>query len=325
MIDEPDRAGFAYGTLPGHPESGIEQFTVTRTATGLVRCHLDVVSRPAAWYARLGAPVSRLVQELITRRYLRALSAPPARSSAARLPVHRICSPTTSVGPQLLPAHDVSRCRTTGDAGPRRPSAAQAVIVALRDLGAAGGSRRCGPRPAASQRCSEGPEPAAHHQRGQSPVPPPRFCFTVGMHYEDPQTGLWSFGVKAGSKYLGASRADFVLEVESRLKRFVEQEDISQWHDGYEIRDGFSSFFLRDEGDGFVIEVPDFWQNPEHDRTEDLSDPRHRAPTGGDRRDCRSSAGTTGALSRPRLRPGGLAEGVRRADDPGSLRPFDPG
>ncbi|MGO1896783.1 MAG: DUF1990 family protein, partial [Brachybacterium sp.] len=82
----------------------------TRTATGLVRFHLDVVSRPAAWYARVGAPVSRLVQEHITRRYLRALSAPPARSSAARLPVHRICSPTTSVGPQLLPAHDVSRC-----------------------------------------------------------------------------------------------------------------------------------------------------------------------------------------------------------------------
>ena len=110
VIDEPDRAGFAYGTLPGHPESGIEQFTLTRTATGLVRFHLDVVSRPAAWYARVGAPVSRLVQEHITRRYLRALSAPPARSSAARLPVHRICSPTTSVGPQLLPAHDVSRC-----------------------------------------------------------------------------------------------------------------------------------------------------------------------------------------------------------------------
>ena len=78
VIEEPDRAGFAYATLPGHPESGIEEFTVTRTATGQVRFHLDVVSRPATWYARLGAPVSRLVQELITRRYLRALSTPPA-------------------------------------------------------------------------------------------------------------------------------------------------------------------------------------------------------------------------------------------------------
>ena len=76
VIDAPDRAGFTYGTLPGHPESGIEQFTLTRTATGLVRFHLDVVSRPATWYARLGAPVTRLVQELVTRRYLRALSSP---------------------------------------------------------------------------------------------------------------------------------------------------------------------------------------------------------------------------------------------------------
>ncbi|MGP9680815.1 DUF1990 domain-containing protein [Brachybacterium sp. AOP3-A1-3] len=79
VIDEPDRAGFAYGTLPGHPETGIEEFTVTRTATGVVRFHLDAVSRPAAWYARLGAPFSRLLQELVTRRYLRALSL-PARS-----------------------------------------------------------------------------------------------------------------------------------------------------------------------------------------------------------------------------------------------------
>lgn len=79
VIEEPDRAGFAYATLPGHPESGIEQFTLTRTATGLVRFHLDVVSKPAAWYARLGAPITRRVQEIVTRRYLRALSAPPPR------------------------------------------------------------------------------------------------------------------------------------------------------------------------------------------------------------------------------------------------------
>ncbi|GAA1290894.1 DUF1990 domain-containing protein [Brachybacterium alimentarium] len=79
VIDEPDRAGFAYGTLPGHPESGIEQFTVTRTATGTVGFHLDVVSKPATWYARLGAPLSRIAQEIITRRYLRALSLPARR------------------------------------------------------------------------------------------------------------------------------------------------------------------------------------------------------------------------------------------------------
>ena len=74
VIDEPDRAGFAYGTLPGHPEAGIEQFLLTCTPTGLVRLHLDAVSRPATWYARLGAPVARLVQSRVTTRYLRALT-----------------------------------------------------------------------------------------------------------------------------------------------------------------------------------------------------------------------------------------------------------
>lgn len=39
-IDEPDRQGFAYGTLPGHPESGIEQFTLTRR-------YLRALSTPA--------------------------------------------------------------------------------------------------------------------------------------------------------------------------------------------------------------------------------------------------------------------------------------
>ena len=28
VVDEPDRRGFAYGTLPGHPESGEELFLV---------------------------------------------------------------------------------------------------------------------------------------------------------------------------------------------------------------------------------------------------------------------------------------------------------
>lgn len=31
LIDESDRQGFAYGTLPGHPESGEETFVVQRT------------------------------------------------------------------------------------------------------------------------------------------------------------------------------------------------------------------------------------------------------------------------------------------------------
>lgn len=33
-VDGPDRAGFAYGTLPGHPERGEEAFVLDRTAAG---------------------------------------------------------------------------------------------------------------------------------------------------------------------------------------------------------------------------------------------------------------------------------------------------
>lgn len=68
----PDRAGFAYGTLPGHPESGEEAFVVSRAPDG-VRFTITAFSRPATWLARLGGPVTLLGQEYFTRRYLRAL------------------------------------------------------------------------------------------------------------------------------------------------------------------------------------------------------------------------------------------------------------
>ncbi|HEY1970090.1 MAG TPA: DUF1990 domain-containing protein [Pseudonocardia sp.] len=71
-IDEPDRAGFGYGTLPGHPESGEEAFLVERDANGEVWAVVRAFSRPATWYSRLGAPVARLVQSRVTDGYLAA-------------------------------------------------------------------------------------------------------------------------------------------------------------------------------------------------------------------------------------------------------------
>jgi uncharacterized protein (UPF0548 family) len=75
VVDEPTVQGFAYGTLPGHPEQGEELFQVRLAPDGDV--HLDVVafSRPARWFSRVGAPVARLVQARVTGRYLRALAA----------------------------------------------------------------------------------------------------------------------------------------------------------------------------------------------------------------------------------------------------------
>ncbi|WP_328313157.1 DUF1990 domain-containing protein [Streptomyces sp. NBC_00442] len=74
-----ERIGFAYGTLPGHPECGEESFVVGREADGLVWFEVAAFSRPATWYARLGGPLTRLLQDLATRRYLRAVAAAAVR------------------------------------------------------------------------------------------------------------------------------------------------------------------------------------------------------------------------------------------------------
>lgn len=79
VVDEPNRKGFAYGTLAGHPESGEEAFLVDRKEDGSVWLTIRAFSRPAtaAWW--LVAPVLRMVQEFYTRRYGRALARPIAQ------------------------------------------------------------------------------------------------------------------------------------------------------------------------------------------------------------------------------------------------------
>jgi uncharacterized protein (UPF0548 family) len=73
-VDEPRRAGFGYGTLPGHPQRGEEAFVVERDAEDAVWFTIVAFSRPASWYARLGGPLTRLVQWWMLGRYLRALA-----------------------------------------------------------------------------------------------------------------------------------------------------------------------------------------------------------------------------------------------------------
>lgn len=74
VIDKADRRGFAYGTLPGHPESGEELFSV-RYDAGTAEVYAEVVafSRHGTWWSRLGSPVTSLAQRIITERYLTAL------------------------------------------------------------------------------------------------------------------------------------------------------------------------------------------------------------------------------------------------------------
>jgi uncharacterized protein (UPF0548 family) len=72
VVDEPQRKGFAYGTLPGHPEVGEELFLVTRDDNDRVQIHISAFSRPGTWWARLGDPVTRRVQDRLTDRYVAA-------------------------------------------------------------------------------------------------------------------------------------------------------------------------------------------------------------------------------------------------------------
>jgi len=77
VVDEPRRRGFAYGTLPGHPESGEELFAVEHLSDDSVWIVIRAFSRPSTWFYRLGYPVLRVLQWRATKRYLRSLS--PAR------------------------------------------------------------------------------------------------------------------------------------------------------------------------------------------------------------------------------------------------------
>ncbi|MEU3015342.1 DUF1990 family protein [Nocardia asteroides] len=74
VLNEPDRRGFAYGTLPGHPLVGEELFAVEYDpADDSVYGVITAFSQPGAWYVRLGGPVVRLIQRWFARRYLETL------------------------------------------------------------------------------------------------------------------------------------------------------------------------------------------------------------------------------------------------------------
>jgi uncharacterized protein (UPF0548 family) len=79
VIDEPRRFGFAYGTLPGHPEAGEERFLVEWLADDTVWYDIDAISRPRYWAARLAYPLARRLQ----RRFVRLSKAAMAGAVAA--------------------------------------------------------------------------------------------------------------------------------------------------------------------------------------------------------------------------------------------------
>jgi len=67
VIDEPDRYGFAYGTLPGHVESGEELFLISRDHIGNTYYEIKAFSKPRHWMAKVGYPLVRLLQARFRR------------------------------------------------------------------------------------------------------------------------------------------------------------------------------------------------------------------------------------------------------------------
>lgn len=73
---EERRAGWGYGTLPGHPVRGEEAFLVGQDDDGGVWLDVLAFSRPAAWWARAAGPLLPVFQRWYARwcgRVLRRL------------------------------------------------------------------------------------------------------------------------------------------------------------------------------------------------------------------------------------------------------------
>lgn len=71
-VDEPQRKGFAYGTLPGHPESGEEAFIITIDDDS-VGLEITAFSRPGSRLVAAAGPLNRLIQHTALRGYARSL------------------------------------------------------------------------------------------------------------------------------------------------------------------------------------------------------------------------------------------------------------
>lgn len=81
-----EQFGFAYGTLPGHPERGEERFLIEwNRADDSVWYDLTAVSQPAHWLARLGYPYARYEQARF-----RKLSAAAMQAAARQGATHEI-------------------------------------------------------------------------------------------------------------------------------------------------------------------------------------------------------------------------------------------
>jgi uncharacterized protein (UPF0548 family) len=72
VVDEPQRYGFGFGSLRGHPEIGEEGFLLS-VADGAVWFDVRAFSRPGPWWVKPGKPIASRIQQAVTDRYVRAM------------------------------------------------------------------------------------------------------------------------------------------------------------------------------------------------------------------------------------------------------------
>lgn len=68
--DEPQSAGFGYGTLPGHPVRGEEAFEVEVDGQGRVFLKITAFSRPSNQFYAAGRALAGRAQRHVTSRYI---------------------------------------------------------------------------------------------------------------------------------------------------------------------------------------------------------------------------------------------------------------
>lgn len=73
VVERPDRVGFAYRTLPGHPVDGEEAFVVSRLGDEVRLTVRSLTRRAAGQPWRTLFPLLLVAQAVAHRRYLRAL------------------------------------------------------------------------------------------------------------------------------------------------------------------------------------------------------------------------------------------------------------
>lgn len=79
----PNRIGFTYATLPGHPERGRETFLLELRGDGRVELTISARSSAGWWVTRLAGPVARILQRRFTERYAAAMAVEVAQRTSA--------------------------------------------------------------------------------------------------------------------------------------------------------------------------------------------------------------------------------------------------